>query len=119
MVKDHSDSKKGNLLQLYGLLFPISNKGSFLNAPSHIQDITFHTHCYISCGALAGMRNNLVGIVMKDRFVNPSLNERTLYHRAKSRSSIRYIPCDNLNELDISQVRFLNILFWYKYYCLP
>ena len=31
MVKDHSDSKRGNpLLPLYGLLFPISSKGSFI-----------------------------------------------------------------------------------------
>ena len=30
MVKDHSDSMRGNLLQPYGLLFPISSKGSFI-----------------------------------------------------------------------------------------
>ena len=30
MVKDHSDSKKGNLLLPHGLLFPISSKGSFI-----------------------------------------------------------------------------------------
>ena len=30
MVKDHSDSEKGNLLPPHGLLFPISSKGSFI-----------------------------------------------------------------------------------------
>ena len=30
MVKDHSDSERGNLLSLHGLLFPISSKGSFI-----------------------------------------------------------------------------------------
>ena len=31
MVKDHSDSERGNsLLTLYGLLFPISTKESFI-----------------------------------------------------------------------------------------
>ena len=30
MVKDHSDSKRGNLLLLHGLLFPIISKGSFI-----------------------------------------------------------------------------------------
>ena len=31
MVKDYSDSKRGNpLLPLHGLLFPISSKGSFI-----------------------------------------------------------------------------------------
>ena len=31
MVKDHSDSEKGNLLLPHGLLFPISSKGSFIS----------------------------------------------------------------------------------------
>ena len=30
LVKDHSDSKKGNPLPLHRLLFPISSKGSFI-----------------------------------------------------------------------------------------
>ena len=30
MVKDHSDSERGNPLPPHGLLFPISNKGSFI-----------------------------------------------------------------------------------------
>ena len=30
IVKDHSDSKRGNPLPLHGLLFPISSKGSFI-----------------------------------------------------------------------------------------
>ena len=30
MVKDHSDSEKGNPLPPTGLLFPISSKGSFI-----------------------------------------------------------------------------------------
>ena len=30
MVKDHSDSERGNPLLLHGLLFPISSKGSFI-----------------------------------------------------------------------------------------
>ena len=30
MVKDHSDSEKGNPLLPHGLLFPISSKGSFI-----------------------------------------------------------------------------------------
>ena len=30
MVKDHSDSKRGNLLPPHWLLFPISSKGSFI-----------------------------------------------------------------------------------------
>ena len=30
IVKDHSDSDRGNPLPPYGLLFPISSKGSFI-----------------------------------------------------------------------------------------
>ena len=30
MVKDHSDSERGNPLPLHGLLFSISSKGSFI-----------------------------------------------------------------------------------------
>ena len=30
MVKDHSDSERGNLLLPHGLLFPLNNKGSFI-----------------------------------------------------------------------------------------
>ena len=30
MVKDHSDSEKGNPMQPHGLLFPINSKGSFI-----------------------------------------------------------------------------------------
>ena len=30
MVKDHSDSEKGNPLPAHGLLFPINSKGSFI-----------------------------------------------------------------------------------------
>ena len=56
MVKDHSDSEKGNLLLPHRLLFPISSK--VLYALSHRQDSTYHGLCYTSCGSLAGMRNS-------------------------------------------------------------
>ena len=55
MVKDHSDSEKGNPLLPHRLLFPISSK-VLLYAPSHRQDSTYHSLCYTSRGALAGMR---------------------------------------------------------------
>ena len=56
MVKDHSDSEKGNPLQPHRLLFTIKSKGSFIR-----QDITYHSLCYTSRGALAGTRNNSMG----------------------------------------------------------
>ena len=60
MVKDHSDSERGNPLPPHRLLFPISTR-VLLYAPSHRQDSTYHGLCYISCGALAGTRNSSMG----------------------------------------------------------
>ena len=54
MVKDHSDSEKGNPLPPHRLLFPINSKGSFICLR---QDNIYHSLCYTSRGALAGMRN--------------------------------------------------------------
>ena len=56
MVKDHSDSERGNPLPPHGLLFPISTARVILYASSHIQDNTYHGLCYTSRGALAGTR---------------------------------------------------------------
>ena len=56
MVKDHSDSEKGNPLLPHGLFFPIGSK-FFLFAPSHRQDSTYNGLCYTSSGALAGTRS--------------------------------------------------------------
>ena len=58
MVKDHSDSERGNPLPQHGLLFSINSKGSFI---SHRQDNTYHGLCYTSHGALAGTRNSSMG----------------------------------------------------------
>ena len=59
MVKDHSDSEKGNPLLPHRLLFLINSKG-LLYAPSHRQDSTYHSLCYTSRGALAETINSLV-----------------------------------------------------------
>ena len=60
MVKDHSDSEKGNPLPLHRLLLSINSK-VLLYAPSHRQDNTYHGLCYTSRGALAGKRNSSMG----------------------------------------------------------
>ena len=59
MVKDHSDSERGNPLPAHGLLFSINSK-RFFYAPSHRQDNIFHG-LYTSRGALAGTRNSSMG----------------------------------------------------------
>ena len=45
MLKDYSDSKRGNLLLPHGLLFPISNKGSFICI---IPDRITHTTAFVT-----------------------------------------------------------------------
>ena len=57
MVKDHSDSEKGNLP--HRLLLSINSKGSFI-CTIHRQDNTYHSLCYTSHGALAGTRNSSI-----------------------------------------------------------
>ena len=59
MVKDHSDSERGNPLPPHRLLFPI-----LLYAPSRVN--TYHrqastTTAYTSRGALVGTRNSSMG----------------------------------------------------------
>ena len=79
MVKDHSDSERGNPLLQHGLLFLIRTM-VLLYAPSHRQDKTYHSLCYTSCETLAGTRNSSMG--EKERlffFLNDTLN--TLYLR--------------------------------------
>ena len=58
MVKDHSDSERGNQLLSHGLFFSIDSKGSFICTR---QDSTYHSLCYTSCGALAATRNSSMG----------------------------------------------------------
>ena len=61
MVKDHSDSERGNPLLPHGLLVPITAR-VLLYAPSHRQDRTYHGLCYTSHGAVAGTRNSSMGL---------------------------------------------------------
>ena len=56
MVKDDSDSEKGNPLPPRRLTARV-----LLYAPSHRQDNTYHGLCYTSRGALAGTRNSSMG----------------------------------------------------------
>ena len=46
MVKEHSDSKRGNLLPPHGLLFPISSRGSFYM--HHPTDRIIHTMTFVT-----------------------------------------------------------------------
>ena len=85
MVKDHSDSEKGNQLPPHRLLFPINSKGSFIS-PSHRQDSTYHGLCYTSRGALAGTRNSSMGPPHEGSIRRHRTMSERSYHGATSRS---------------------------------
>ena len=54
MIKDHSDSKRGNPCHHYmGYSFQLTAR-DLLYAPSDRQDNTYHILCYTSYGPLAG-----------------------------------------------------------------
>ena len=59
MVKDHSDSKKGNPLPPHRPLLSINSKGSF------ICTIPQWGLCYTSRGSLAGTRNSSMGLTSR------------------------------------------------------
>ena len=78
MIKDHSDSQRGNSSRLAarGLLY----------APSHRQNSTCHGLCYTSRGTLAGTRNSSMGPQLGiDPTTHRAMSERS-YHGATSRS---------------------------------
>ena len=60
MVKDHSDSERGNPLRLMGYSFRLASR-VLLYASSHRQDNTYHGFCYTSCKAITGTRNSSMG----------------------------------------------------------
>ena len=61
-----------------------------LYAPSHRQDNTYHSLCYTSHGALAGMRNSSMGPPHEGSIRRPPTNEIWL---DKCNSNERIIPC--------------------------
>ena len=84
MVKDHSDSERGNPLPPHGLLFPISSKGSFIC-------IIPQTTAFVNPVVEDWLEREIAQWVhpMNDRSDDPSHHERTLLHGATSRSCIR------------------------------
>ena len=81
MVKDHSDSEKGNPLPPHRLLFPINNKGSFIcTIPVRIA----HTMAFVSPVVEQWLEQEIAQWVypMKDRSDDPLHHERTLLPRS-------------------------------------
>ena len=81
MVKDHSDSEKGNPLPPHKLLLSINSKGSFICTIPH--RIT-HTTAFVTPVVEHWLEREIAQWVhpMKDRSDDPSHHERTLLPRS-------------------------------------
>ena len=81
MVKDHSDSEKGNPLLPHRLLFPINSKGSFICT---IPDRIAYTTAFVTPIVEHWLEREIAQWVhpMKDRSDDLSHNERTLLQRS-------------------------------------
>ena len=82
MVKDHSDSERGNLLPPHGVLFPINSKGSFIwTIPT---DRITHTTAFVTPVVEHWLEREIAQWVhpMKERSDDPSHHERTLLPRS-------------------------------------
>ena len=79
MVKDHSDSERGNPLLPHGLLFPISSKGLFICTIRIV-----HTTAFVTPVVEHWLEQEIAQWVhpMKDRSDDPSHHERTLLPRS-------------------------------------
>ena len=77
MVKDHSDSERGNLLPPHGLCFPISSKCSLICI---IPDRIIHTMVFVTPAVEHWLEREITQWVhpMKDQSDDPSHHERTL-----------------------------------------
>ena len=81
MVKDHSDSEKGNQLLLHRLLFPINSNGFYMHHPT---DRIAHTTAFVTPVVEHWREREIAQWVhpMKDRSDDPSHHERTLLPRS-------------------------------------
>ena len=77
MLKDHSDSERGNLLLPHVLLFPINSKGSYMHHPT---DTPAHTTAFVTPVAEHWLEREIAQWVhsMKDRSDDPSHHEQAL-----------------------------------------
>ena len=78
MVKDHSDSEKGNPLPPHRLLLSINSKGFYMHHPT---DRITHTTAFVTPVVEHWMEREIAQWVhpMKDQSDDPSHHERTLY----------------------------------------
>ena len=81
MVKDHSDSEKGNPLPPHRVLFLISSKGSFICT---IPDRIAHTTAFVTPVVEHWLEREIAQWVhpMKDRSDDPLHHEQTLLPRS-------------------------------------
>ena len=84
MIKDHSDSERGNPLPPHRLLFPISNMGYFICI---IPDRITHTKSFVTPVVEHWLERKIAQWVHCERSIRRPITPRERsYHGAKSRS---------------------------------
>ena len=104
MVKNHSDSEKGNPLPPHRLLFTINSKGSFICT---IPDRIAHTTAWLERDIAQWVHP------MKDRSDDPSHHERTPLPR--SYISLPVSPCQEPSHIHLDK-NFLFVFLFTKYF---
>ena len=90
MVKDHSDSEKGNPLPPHRLLLSINSKGFYMHHPT---DRITHTTAFVTPVMEHWLEREIAQWVhpMKDRSNDPSHDERTLSPRSYISLLVLYV----------------------------
>ena len=81
-----------------------------LYAPSHRQEITYHSLCYTSRGTLAGMRNSSMGSHLRIDLTTHRTMSKHSYHRSTS--------CSGPTWLNIHQYIFCNLMIQSTHFLL-
>ena len=108
MVKDHSDSERGNPLPQHGLLFQINSKGSFM-CTIHPTDRIAHTTVFITPVVEHWLEREIAQWVhaMKNRSDDPSHHERTLLPRSYRR--VFFLPSRLSSSLFVSSQQVFSL----------
>ena len=112
MVKDHSDSEKGNLLPPHRLLLSINSKGSFICTIPQT-----YTTAFVTPVVEHWLEREIAQWVhpMKDWSNDPSHHERTLYLWATSRSLLLTTESTKINDLWHNKLCFVCYCIWVCY----
>ena len=118
MVKDHSDRREDTRCRHVGYSFRLAAM-VLLYASSHRQDNTYHSLCYTSRGALAGMRNSSMGPRPEDEYSSTKqlwprfmVQTVTLFCQLNLLSTCIYLSSNKICRDRLTQLK-LSVSVWF------